>query len=376
MRVPFNRPSFQGEEHRLIDEAMRGGHASGDGPMTRRCREVLESELGCARALLTPSCTAALELAALLVGAGPGDEVVVPSFTFVSTANAFLLAGARPVFADVDPATLNLDPASAESRLSDRTRCLVPVHYAGVGCDMDALGDLARRRGLAVVEDNAHGAFGRFRGRALGSIGDLGALSFHETKNLSCGEGGALLVNRPDLAARAEVLREKGTDRAAFHRGEIDRYTWLDRGTSGLLSDLLAAVLLAQFRARGRILDARRALWDRYRGSLEDWAAREGVRLPVVPADREPSYHMFYLLFPSGGSRDRALAALRGRGIGAVFHYLPLHLSPMGRRLGGREGDCPVAEDAAARVLRLPFFTDMTGAEQDAVIEEVRSLRG
>jgi dTDP-4-amino-4,6-dideoxygalactose transaminase len=375
VRIPFNRPSFQGEEHRLIDEAVRSGHASGDGPMTGRCREILEAELGCARVLLTPSGTAALELAAMLLGVGPGDEVVVPSFTFVSTANAFVLAGARPVFADVDPETLNLDPASAEARVGPRTRALVPVHYAGVGCDMDALGALARGRGLAVVEDNAHGAFGRYRDRPLGALGDLGALSFHETKNLSCGEGGALLVNRADLVARAEVLREKGTDRSAFHRGEVDRYRWLDRGTSGLLSDLLAAVLLAQLRARDRILGARRALWERYRECLADWAAREGVRLPAIPEGRTPSYHMFHLLFPSGASRDAALARLRERGIGAVFHYLPLHLSPMGRSLGGREGDCPVAEDAAARVLRLPFFTDMTEAEQDQVLEEVRTIR-
>jgi dTDP-4-amino-4,6-dideoxygalactose transaminase len=241
---------------------------------------------------------------------------------------------------------------------------------------MEGIRSLADPRGIPLVEDNAHGALGRYRGRPLGSLGDLAALSFHETKNLSCGEGGALLVNRPDLLRRAEILREKGTDRAAFHRGEVDRYTWVDRGSSWLLSDILAAVLLAQLRARDRIQAARRALWRRYRDALAPWAAREGVALPFVPPDREPSWHMFHLLLPTGEGRDRALAALRGKGIGAVFHYLPLHLSPVGLRLGGRPGDCPVAESAAARILRLPFFTDMTAAEQDEVIAAVLELRG
>lgn len=344
--------------------------------MTARCRGILEAEFGCAGALLTPSCTHALEMAALLLDLGPGDEAIVPSFTFVSTANAFLQAGAKPVFADGDPLTLNLSPESVAGRITPRTRCVVPVHYAGVGCDMDGLREVAGARGIPLVEDNAHGALGRYRGRPLGSLGDLAALSFHETKNLSCGEGGALLVNRPDLLRRAEILREKGTDRAAFHRGEVDRYTWVDRGSSWLLSDILAAVLLAQLRARERIQAARRALWHRYRGALSPWAAREGVALPFVPPDREPSWHMFHLLFPTGEGRDRALAALRARGVGAVFHYLPLHLSPVGRRLGGRPGDCPVAESAAARILRLPFFTDMTAAEQEEVIGAVLELRG
>ncbi|MEW6268676.1 MAG: dTDP-4-amino-4,6-dideoxygalactose transaminase [Thermodesulfobacteriota bacterium] len=374
-RIPFNRSSLVGRELEHIAHAMRIGQIAGDQEFTRRCHELLAATLGVRRVLLTTSCTHALEMAALLLDLQPGDEVLVPSFTFVSTANAFVLHGARPRFVDVRPDTLNLDERLLEEHVGPRTRAVVPVHYAGVACEMDAILELARRHGFEVVEDNAHGLFGKYRGRWLGTLGTLATQSFHETKNVTCGEGGALLVNDPRFVERAEVLREKGTDRSRFFRGEVDRYGWVDVGSSYLMSDVLAAFLYGQLCEWRAIQERRARLWSRYHDGLAGWAAQHAVRTPVVPADREQAYHMYYLLLPSLDARTRLIAHLKRRGILAVFHYLPLHLSPMGRKLGGRPGDCPVAEDVSDRLLRLPMFVALTDAEQDEVIDTVCAFR-
>ncbi len=373
--IPFNRPAVTGDEWRYMREAAAAGRLSGDGAFSRRCQALLEEELGAARVLLTTSCTHALEMSALLLDVAPGDEVILPSFTFVSTVNAFALRGARPVFADIRADTLNLDERQLPRLIGPRTRAIVPVHYAGVGCDMAAIGELAGPRGIAVVEDNAHGLFGRYRGRKLGSFGCLATLSFHETKNVSCGEGGALIVNDPRYAERAEIVREKGTNRGQFFRGMVDKYTWVDIGSSYLPSDLLAAWLLAQLEARDRIQEARRRLWERYARELSGWAAASGTRLPVVPADCEQPHHLFYLLLPSLAARQALIAHLRSRGILAVFHYAPLHLSEHARRIGAGGGDCPVAADAADRLLRLPLFFDLADADQSRVIAAVQAFQ-
>jgi dTDP-4-amino-4,6-dideoxygalactose transaminase len=336
---------------------------------------LLETEVGVRRALVTTSCTHALEMAALLLDLGPGDEVIVPAFTFVSTASAFVLRGARLVFADVRPDTLNLDEARVAELVTPRTRAIVPVHYAGVGCEMDALGEIAARCGAAVIEDNAHGLFGAYRGRLLGTFGALATQSFHETKNISCGEGGALLINHERFVERAEILREKGTDRSKFFRGQVDKYTWVDIGSSYVLSDLLGALLLAQLEARREIQDRRARIWHRYATELAGWAARRDIRLPTVPAHCDQAFHMFYLRVPAR-RRPVFIEHLKARGVQAVFHYVPLHLSPMGLRQGGRVGMCPVTEVIADEVVRLPFYYDLDPSDQDKVIEAVRSFDG
>ena len=352
-------------------QALQGGHISGDGPFSKACHAFLETELGVAKALITTSCTHALEMSALLLDIKPGDEVILPAYTFVSTANAFVLRGAVPVFIDIRPDTLNLDERLFEQAITPRTRAAVPVHYAGVGCEMDRIMTVADRHGVAIVEDNAHGLFGTYRGKLLGTFGKMATQSFHETKNFSCGEGGALLINDESLVDRAEVIREKGTNRSRFFRGLVDKYTWTDVGSSYLPSDLLAAVLLAQFELKDEIQRRRKDVWERYRSGLAAWARTSGVGLPVVPPDREQAYHMFYLLMPSLESRTRFIEALKMAGILSVFHYLPLHLSEVGRRFGGRDGQCPVTEDLSDRLVRLPFFTTLTPGEQEHVIEQV-----
>lgn len=369
--IPFNHPALVGNELAYVAQAFAAGHVSGDGAFTKRSEQLLGQELGVPRVLLTTSCSSALDMAALLLNVGPGDEVVVPSFTFTSTVNAFVLRGARPVFIDIRPETLNLDERLLAGLLTPHTKAIVPVHYGGVGCEMDAICETAAANGVAVVEDNAHGLFGRYRGRWLGTFGALAAQSFHETKNFSCGEGGALLVNDPSLIERAEILREKGTNRSRFFRGQVDKYTWVDVGSSYLPSDILAAILLGQLEARGIIQDRRRQIWETYRSELSDWAVHQGVSLPHVPPDRDQAYHLFYLLMPSERARDGLISHLRQRGIGAVFHYLPLHLSPMGRRAQTGPGRCPVTEDVSARLVRLPFFNDLSDADQWTVIEAV-----
>jgi dTDP-4-amino-4,6-dideoxygalactose transaminase len=374
--IPFNRPALAGGELAYVEEALRSRALAGDGAFGRRCEALLEGALGVPRALLTTSCTHALEMCALLLDVAPGDEVVVPAFTFVSTINAFVLRGARPVFADVRPDTLNLDERALEEKLSARTKAIVAVHYAGVGCEMDAILELAARRGAAMVEDNAHGLFGTYRGRPLGTFGALAAQSFHETKNFSCGEGGALLVNDPRFADRAEILREKGTDRSRFFRGQVDKYTWVDLGSSWVLSDVLAALLLAQLEARARIQAARRAVWERYQAELADWARAREILLPVVPPDREQAFHMFQLRMGGLARRTAFIDHMLARGVKTVFHYLPLHLSPMGRRFGGGPGDCPVAERASDELVRLPFYAELGGDELARVLEAVRAFDG
>jgi dTDP-4-amino-4,6-dideoxygalactose transaminase len=374
-RIPFNKPTRTGQDAAYIEQALAGGHLSGDGPYTKRCHRIIEEEIGVAKALLTTSCTHALEMTAFLLDIEPGDEVIVPSFTFVSSVNAFVIRGARPIFADIRPDTLNLDERHLERLITPRTRAIVPVHYAGVACEMDAIGPLAAAAGAAIVEDNAHGLFARYHGRPLGTFGALATLSFHETKNLTCGEGGALLINDPALTERAEIVREKGTDRSKFFRGLVDKYGWVDIGSSYLPSELLAAMLSAQLEDRQRIQDRRRALWLRYDQELRDWANQRGVTTPVIPGSCTQSYHMYYVLLPSGDVRARLAAHLKEQGILAVSHYLPLNVSKVGRTFGGRPGDCPVAERVADQLLRLPFFTSMTDDEQSEVIAALRTFR-
>lgn len=372
--IPFNRPGSTGRETAAIAEAIAAGHLAGDGAFTRRCREILENQLGVPLALLTTSCTHALEMAALLLDIEPGDEVIVPAFTFVSTINAFVLRGAKPVFADIRPDTLNLDERLLPDLVTPRTRAIVPVHYAGVACEMDEILDLAGRHDIAVVEDNAHGLYGTYRGRYLGTLGVLATQSFHETKNFTCGEGGALLVNDPRYAERAEIIREKGTNRSRFFRGQVDKYTWVDIGSSYLLSDVLAAFLAVQLEARAEIQAQRQAVWERYDSALRGWAGERGIQTPTVPPDREHPAHLYYLLLPSLEQRQALIGHLKARGIASAFHYLPLHLSDMGRKYGGRPDDCPVTESVSDRLLRLPFYNDLTPSDQDRVIEAVQSF--
>jgi len=366
-RIPFNKPALVGNEIEYILQAVRGGHTSGDGPFTKKCQSFLENSLGVPKVLLTTSCTHALEMAALLLDIQPGDEVIVPSFTFVTTINAFVLRGARPVFIDIRPDTLNMDERLLERLITPRTKAIMPVHYAGVGCEMDIICEMAGRYGVPLVEDNAHGLFAKYKGRWLGTFGALATLSFHETKNFICGEGGALLINGEQYVERAEIIREKGTNRSRFFRGQVDKYTWVDIGSSYLPSDLLAAYLFAQLEARERVLAQRKRVFDYYAGHLQGWAQAKQVRLPIVPAECEQSYHMFYMLLPSLEKRQSLIAHLKDRGILSVFHYVPLHLSPMGRNWGYREGDCPVTEDISDRLVRLPFYNELSPEEQDEV---------
>ena len=375
IRIPFNRPFATGHELDYIRAAIAAPKFSGDGSHTANCHALLQQSLGIQKALLTTSCTHALEMAALLLDVVPGNEVIVPAFTFPSTANAFVLRGAKPVFVDIRADTLNIDESQIEQRITARTKAIFLIHYGGVGCEMDTIMAVAGRHGIAVVEDNAHGLYGKYRDRYLGTFGQLAALSFHETKNFSCGEGGALLINDAQFNQRAEILREKGTDRSRFFRGEIDKYNWVDVGSSYLPSDLLAAFLRAQLEHRDQIQSMRREIWENYARELASWAETNGARLPVIPPECEQSYHMFYVIMPSFESRQRLISHLAALGILAVFHYLPLHLSPMGLRFGGCEGDCPVTEDLADRLLRLPFFTGMSSSEQAQVIDALRAFR-
>ncbi|MGB8645934.1 MAG: dTDP-4-amino-4,6-dideoxygalactose transaminase [Anaerolineae bacterium] len=370
--IPFNRPSLVGNEQAYILESLANGHISGDGVFTKKCQGFLQETLGVPKALLTTSCTDALEMAALLLDIQPGDEVICPSFTFVSTINAFVLRGACPVFIDIRPDTLNLDEQQLERRITPRTKAILVVHYAGVACEMDAILEIAARHRVPVVEDNAHGLFGKYNGKYLGTFGCLATQSFHETKNFTCGEGGALLINDPQYVERAEIVREKGTNRSRYFRGQVDKYSWVDVGSSYLPSDILAAFLYAQFEARDQIQIRRQEIWEHYRGRLGNWAVENQVRLPVVPGHCEQPYHMFYLLLPSLDRRQALIDHLRSFGILGVFHYLPLHLSEMGQHFGGKAGDCPVTEEVSNRLLRLPFYNSMTEAEQERVVEAVR----
>lgn len=373
--VPFNRSSTVGRELEYVAQAITNGHIAGDGPFTKRCHTQLEALTGARRALLTTSCTHALEMCALLLDLKPGDEVVCPAFTFVSTINAFVLRGAVPVFVDVRADTLNIDESAIEQALSRRTKAIIVVHYAGIACEMDPILRLAERHGVPVIEDNAHGLFGSYRGRPLGSFGALATLSFHETKNITCGEGGALLINDDRFSERAEILREKGTNRSRFFRGQVDKYTWVDVGSSYLPSDLNAAYLLAQLEARVEIQARRHHIWRRYRVELAEWAAACGAALPVVSDDAEHPAHLFYLVLPTPQARQRLIDTLKAERILSVFHYQPLHLSDMGQRFGGRRGQHPVTETVADRLTRLPLFFSLTDDDVSRVVRAVTAQR-
>jgi len=372
--IPFNHPSLAGNEIQYIHEALENMHVSGDGTFTRKCHSHLEELLGVPKCLLTTSCTDALEMAALLLDIQPGDEVIVPSFTFVSTVNAFVLHGATPVFVDIREDTLNLDERLLSDAITSKTKAIIPVHYAGVGCEMDAVMTIARDTGVKVVEDNAHGLFAKYKGRHLGTFGAMATQSFHETKNIICGEGGALLINEPEYIERAEVVREKGTNRSQFFRGEVDKYTWVDKGSSYLPSDILAAFLYAQLEKQEEIQAKRKAIWERYHQGLGEWAQSNSVRQPVIPYHCEQSYHMYYILLPSGDARTALISHLATKGISTVFHYIPLHTSPMGHRFGGMPGDCPNTEYISNRILRLPFYTTLEEEQQAYTIKEIQAF--
>lgn len=374
--IPFNRPYTTGREFEYIQEAITRAHLSGDGAFSRRCQAWLEGQIGCGKALLTHSCTAALEMAALLADIRPGDEVVMPSFTFVSTANAFVLRGGVPVFVDIRPDTLNLDERAIEPAITPRTRAIVPVHYGGVACEMDEILSLARRHKLLVIEDAAQALGSTYRGRPLGGFGDLGVTSFHETKNLISGEGGALLINDGDLVARAEIIREKGTDRSRFFRGEIDKYTWIDLGSSYAPSELTAAFLWAQMEAAEAIGGRRLEIWHWYNDAFADLERREIIRRPIVPAHCQHNAHMFYVITPGSAMQTRLLAALNAGGVNAVFHYVPLHSSAAGRKFGRVHGSMRHTEDLCERLVRLPLWIGMEQADIDRVVSMVEGALG
>ncbi|BAO87309.1 dTDP-4-amino-4,6-dideoxygalactose transaminase [Caballeronia cordobensis] len=371
-RIPFNWPHMTGKELQHIAEAHSNGSLAGDGPFTKRCHGWLEARTGCKKALLTHSCTAALEMAALLLDIEPGDEVIMPSYTFVSTANAFVLRGGVPVFVDIRGDTLNLDERLIESAITGRTRAIVPVHYAGVACEMDAIMQIAGRHRLHVVEDAAQGVMAAYKGRALGSIGDLGAYSFHETKNVISGEGGALLVNAPEFATRAEIIREKGTDRSRFFRGEVDKYTWQEAGSSFLPGELIAAFLWAQLEEAQRITEDRLLSWRRYHELLEPLEADGILRRPIVPGECQHNGHMYYVLLAQHIDRQQVLDEFRRNNIGSVFHYVPLHSSPAGMKYGRAHGALDVTNRQSERLVRLPLWVGLSEEQQNRVVSVLR----
>lgn len=372
--IPFNKPTLVGKEMEYMQDAVARGHLSGDGHYTRQCHELFQNTLDVPKALLTTSCTHALEMSALLLDLQAGDEVIIPDFTFVSSINAFVLRGARPVFADIREDTLNLDETRLEALITPRTRAIVPVHYAGVGCEMDAIMEIANRHNIPVIEDNAHGLFGKYKGKFLGTFGAMATQSFHETKNFTCGEGGALLINDPRYSERAEILREKGTNRSRFFRGQVDKYTWVDVGSSYLPSDMLAGYLLAQLEQREYIQSRRGEIWEYYYRELQEWAEENSVRLPLTPNHCEQPYHMFYMLLPTLEKRTALISHLKNNGIMSVFHYLPLHLSEMGARFGSHRDDCPVTREMSDRLVRLPFFVSLSDQELEYIVEKIKAF--
>ena len=374
--IPFNKPFIAGKELYYIAQAVTMGNLSGDGYFTKKCAELMQDRFGVRKILMTPSCTAALEMAAQLCDVGPGDEVIMPSYTFVSTASAFVRLGAKPVFVDIRPDTLNIDETLIEDAITERTKAVCVVHYAGVACEMDRIMAIARGNNLKVVEDAAQGVNSWYNGRALGSIGDLGCYSFHETKNYICGEGGALCINNPDMIERAEIIRDKGTNRQRFFRGEVDKYTWVDVGSSYVPSEICSAFLYAQLEEMDRISLRRREIYQNYRRALKPLEAEGLLRLPVIPEDCDSNYHMFYVVVPTPEIRDQVLDRMRKAGIRAVFHYVPLHSSPKGREICG-EQLLPFTEDLSPRLLRMPFYHELNAAEQsiaiDVLVEILRS---
>jgi dTDP-4-amino-4,6-dideoxygalactose transaminase len=380
MQIPFNSPYLTGNELRYIEDAIHslhyGGHISGDGVYTKKVQEFFHSKFSGQKALMTTSCTAALELATHLLNLKPGDEVIVPSYTFSSTVNPVLLVGAKPVFADIQEDTLNIHPDEIRKKITSRTRAIYPVHYGGVACAMDEIMEIAHEYNLKVVEDAAQGVNAKYKGKYLGTIGDFGCYSFHESKNYVCGEGGVLLINSddPDTIERAEIIREKGTNRSKFHRGEVDKYTWVDIGSSYLLSDLLAAFLYAQLEKLDEIQNLRMKVWNAYSTALKPYEEEGKIRLPVVPEYAEHNAHLFYIILRNELTRDRVMAQLKKRGIDAVFHYVPLHSSPMGIHLGYRKRDLPVTGDRSGRLLRLPMHANMNRVETDYTISMVKNV--
>ncbi|NMN73794.1 dTDP-4-amino-4,6-dideoxygalactose transaminase [Rhizobium sp. 57MFTsu3.2] len=368
-RIPFNWPHMTGKELYYIAEAHHNGSLAGDGPFTKRCQEWFEAKTRCNKALLTHSCTAALEMAALLLDINPGDEIIMPSYTFVSTANAFVLRGGVPVFVDVRADTLNIDEQLIEAAITPRSRAIVVVHYAGVACDMDTIMEVARRHGLKVVEDAAQGVMSTYKDRALGSIGDLGAYSFHETKNVISGEGGALLVNDADFVQRAEIIREKGTDRSRFFRGQVDKYTWQEVGSSFLPGEIIAAFLWAQLEEAKAITEGRLASWDWYHRALAPLEAKGALRRPIVPQDCGHNAHMYYVLLASEIERNAVLSELSQHDIGAVFHYIPLHSAPAGRRYGRVSGSMEITDSLSSRLVRLPLWAGLSEDRQARVVD-------
>jgi dTDP-4-amino-4,6-dideoxygalactose transaminase len=373
VQVAFNQWAVVGEEEVYVTEAIRSGHLSGDGKFTRSASRLLEQELGAQRVLLTTSCTHALEMCAFLLDIEPGDEVIVPSFTFVSSANAFVVRGARPVFIDIRSDTQNLDETQLERLITSKTKAIVVVHYGGIGAEMDTILSTADKYRIPVIEDNAHGLFAKYRGKSLGTIGALGTQSFHHTKNFSSGEGGALIINKPALAERAEILREKGTNRSKFFRGQVDKYTWVDIGSSYLPSELNAAYLFAQLEARGQIQARRRQIWERYNSAFQ-WLTTLDVSLPCVPSYCDQAYHVYYLLLPSQALRAQFIEHMKEHGVITPFHYVPLHTSPMGLKFGAKPGDCPVTETVSDTLVRLPLFFNLTDEQQSYVIEQANEF--
>lgn len=374
--IPFNRPYLTGRERAYLDEALSSGRLAGDGPFSRRCQKLMQDRFGVASAQLTTSCTSALEVAALLCDLSPGDEIILPSYTFVSTANAFWLRGVKLKFVDVRRDTLNMDEAQIEAAIGPRTRAIVPVHYAGVGCEMDAIMAIASKHGLTVIEDAAQGVNATYKGRYLGTIGHMGCYSFHESKNFVAGEGGAFLTNEDRLAKRAEIIREKGTNRSQFFRGQVDKYTWMDIGSSYIASDLLAAVLLAQLEAMGEITALRRRAYERYSAGLAPLIASGAIEVQTIPPHCASNFHLFYLLAENLQTRTELIGHLKRCGIHAVFHYVPLHASPVGESMGYRSGMLPITEDCADRLVRLPLYAGLGEKEADRVADEVRRFYG
>ncbi len=373
--ILFNKVSFGGNELTYLQQAVANAFTAGNGPFTRQAESMLAQIQGSGRVLLTTSCTHALEMSARLIDIGPGDEVIVPAYTFVSTASAFMIQGGKPVFADVRNDTLNLDPAAVEPLIGPRTKAICLVHYAGIGDDVKHFAELAARHGIALIEDNAHGLGGTTHAQMLGSFGSLSSLSFHETKNVTCGEGGALIINDDSLVERAEILREKGTDRTRFLRGQVDKYTWVDVGSSWVMSDLLAAILVGQLERFAQITERRIEIWDKYHAALASWAGDQGVLTPVVPAVSSHTGHMYALRLDSLPERSRFISQLSSMGVPSVFHYQALNVSKVGRQLGGREGECPVSEKAADTLVRLPLHIELSDSQQDRIIEAVQSFR-
>jgi dTDP-4-amino-4,6-dideoxygalactose transaminase len=371
--IPFNWPYMTGKELYYIAEAHFNGKLAGDGPFTKKCHGWLEGRTGTAKALLTHSCTAALEMTALLLDLKPGDEVIMPSYTFVSTANAFVLRGAVPVFVDIRPDTLNIDETKIEEAITSGTRAIVPVHYAGVGCEMDAIMDIANRHGLAVIEDAAQGLMATYKGKPLGAIGDFGAVSFHETKNVISGEGGALLVNNVRFAERSEIIREKGTDRSRFFRGEVDKYTWQEVGSSYLPGELIAAFLWAQLEEANEITARRLAIWNDYHAALEVIEKKGSLKRPTVPDSCVHNAHMYYVLMPDSEARTHALEVMKKAGVNAIFHYIPLHDSPAGKRFGRVSGEMHFTNSISQRLIRLPLWVGLSDKEIARVVDVLSS---